>query len=252
MPNIDVKLPDDIRAQLEMPRCLDIKIPKPELPQIRLPTGATIKGIADITKGVPSDCSLNFNLVLQLGPLLASIQCLVKLLALIAPLIDVIKALPDPMKIAQAMPKFVKAAEDLAPCLLIPTPLALLPFIGDILRLIIKMLHCLTQELRSIVNLIGGLELKIAAAQQDGNAELLATLNCARESADAAMQSTMMGIEPIKVILDLIQPLLGMAGVDPIEIPGIASPQDLQQLNDVLTTLDNVTATLQLVADALP
>lgn len=254
MPTIDVPIPEDIRKQLEMPRCIDVQIKKPKIPEIRLPTGGSIKGVADLTRGIPSDCALNFNLVLQVAPIMASIECLVKVLALIAPLIDVIKGVtgPDPIKLADALPKFLKAAEALAPCLLVPTPASMLPFVGDILRLIIALLRCLVQNLRSILNLIGGLELKIAAASAAGNDALLESLNCARDSADAAMDSAMMGIEPIKVILELAEPFLGIAGVDPIRIPPLPGAGNLQAVNDTLTTLENLLATLQLIADALP
>jgi hypothetical protein len=252
MPTIDVILPKAIRDQLEMPRCVDLKIPKPKMPQIRLPTGGSIKGIADLTKGIPSDCSLNFNLVLQLAPIMASIECLVKVLALIGPLIEVIKALPDPIKIAETVPKFLEAAKALAPCLLVPTPLAMLPFVADILRLIIALLRCLIQQVRSIVNLIGGLELKMAAATSQGNTELLASLSCARESADAAMANAMVGIEPIKIILELAEPFFGIAGVDPIKIPALAGADDLEKVKDTLATLEQLVAALQLIVDALP
>lgn len=254
MPTIDIPIPDSLRKQLEMPRCIDVKIKKPKIPEIRLPTGGSIKGIADLTRGVPSDCALNFNLILQVAPIMASIECLVKVLALIAPLIDIVKAIapPDPIKLAEAMPKFLKAAEALAPCLLVPTPASMLPFVGDILRLIIALLRCLVQNLRSILNLIGGLELKIAAASIAGNDALLESLHCARDSADAAMDSAMMGIEPIKVILELAEPFLGIAGVDPIKIPPLAGAGDLDKVNDTLATLEDLLATLQLIADALP
>jgi hypothetical protein len=254
MTQIDIKLPDSIAKQLQIPRCLDISIPKPKVPEIRLPTGGSIKGIADLTKGIPSDCSLNFSLAGQLAPIMASIECLVKVLALISPLIDVVKGLapPDPLKLAEAVPKFLEAAKELAPCLLVPTPAAMLPFVADILRLIIAMLRCLVQQLRSIMALIGGLELKIATARASGNEDLLATLKCARANADSSLASTMMGLEPIGILVELAGPFLSIAGVDPIELPAAAGAEDMEQLNETLTTLEEFLATLQLIADALP
>ncbi len=254
MTTLDVKLPEAIQSQLALPRCLDISIKKPKLPEIRLPTGGSIKGIADLTRGIPSDCSLNINLAVQLAPIMASIECLVKVLALISPLIDVVKGLApiDPIKLGKAIPKFLEAAKELAPCLLVPTPVNMLPFVADILRLVIALLKCLVQQLRSIISLIGGLELKIATARSQGNEELLSTLNCARANADAALASTMMGLEPIGVILELAGPFLGIAGVDPIKLPAAAGAEDMEKLNETLTQLEDFLATLQLIADALP
>jgi hypothetical protein len=250
--NIDIKLPQVIQDQLSIPACIDLSLPKPSLPQIRLPTGGSIKGIADLTKGIPSDCSLNFSLALQLAPIMASIECLVKLLALIKPLIDVIKALPDPIKIAAALPDFLKAAEALAPCLLVPTPLAMIPFVKDILLLLIALLRCLIQQLRSIVELLSGLELSIAGATAAGNTDLLATLKCAQGNAQTAADGMMQGIEPIKVLLELAGPFLGIAGIQPITIPAIAPAADLAAFQNVLNTLQTVVDTMQAIVEVLP
>jgi hypothetical protein len=253
--NIDIKLPQAIQDQLSIPSCIDLSLPKPNLPQIRLPTGGTIQGIADLTKGIPSDCSLNFSLALQLAPIMASIECLVKVLALIAPLIDVIKALPgvpDPTALLKAVAKFLPAAEALAPCLLIPTPLVMIPFVADILRLLIALLKCLIQQMRSILDLLDGLELSIASATADGNTELLATLQCAQGNAQTAANSTMQGIEPVKILLELAGPFLGIAGIKPITIPAIAPAADLAALKDVLSTLQTIVDTMQAIVDVLP
>ena len=99
MPNIDFKVSADLQKLFELPACADIRLPPPEKLEITLPTGGSLKAIADISKGIPNDCSLIVSLMLQIAPFLASIECLLKLLGLIAPLVDVVKALapaPDP------------------------------------------------------------------------------------------------------------------------------------------------------------
>jgi hypothetical protein len=224
------------------------------LPEIRLPTGGSIKGIADLTKGVPSDCSLNFSLALQLAPIMASIECLVKVLALIAPLIDVIKALPtlDLLALGKAVPKFLDAAKAVAPCLLVPTPLVMIPFVKDILALIIAMLGCLIQQLNSILSLLGGLELKISAARSAGNDDLLASLECARENAQSAMASTMIGIEPIGVLIKLAGSFMDIVGVPGIKLPAIGGSNDLAAAKKDLDSLQQVVGTLQQIVDTLP
>ena len=167
MTRIDINLSPQLQQQLALPHCVDLRLPKPKLPQIRLPTGGSIKAIADLTRGIPSDCSLNVNIALQLAPIMASIECLVKVLAVIKPLIDVIKALnpPDPISLGKAVPDFLEAAKGLTGCLLVPTPLAMIPFIKDILLLIIAMLRCLIGQMRSILGKLAGLEVKIASAR---------------------------------------------------------------------------------------
>ena len=100
-----------------------IKLPSPKPLKVQLPTGGSLQAFADISKGIPTDCAMTFSLLVQIAPFLAGTECLFKLLALIGPLIDVIKGLagPDPIKLAKALPKFLKAAEKLAPCLLVVT-----------------------------------------------------------------------------------------------------------------------------------
>jgi hypothetical protein len=253
MYRIDVKLPDDIQQQLAIPDCMDLRLPKPKLPQIRLPTGGSIKGIADLTKGVPSDCSLNFSLAIQLAPIMASIECLVKVLALIAPLIDVIKALPsDFVALGKAVPKFLDAAKAVAPCLLIPTPLAMIPFVKDILALIIAMLRCLVQQLRSVVALLADIELKISAVRASGNVDTLSSLECARENAQSAMASTMIGIEPIGVLISLAGSFMKIIGAPAVELPVMGSPDDLAAVKKSLDDLQQVINVLQAIVDALP
>jgi|SoiMethySBSTD1v2_1073268.scaffolds.fasta_scaffold20764_4 hypothetical protein len=252
MPTIDVPLPADLQEFLAKPKC--IPLPKPGKVEIHLPTGGTLKGIADITKAIPDDCTLIFSLALQLGPFLANIDCLMKLLKLIKPLIDIIKAIPsvpDVSKIVEAMPAFVVAAKDVTDCILQITGLGIPLFVRDLLCLIIKLLSCIVDQLKSILAVMGGLALQINSAQANGNAELLAALQCAQDDAQMSAQHMMSSIDPVMFLLSLAEPFLGMAGVDPIKTPALASPDDLASMQSTITTLEELVKTLQLVADGI-
>lgn len=251
MANIDVALPPEIQRQLKLPVCADIRIKKPVLPKITLPTGGSIKGIADLTKGIPSDCSLNFSLAMQLAPIMASIECLVKVLALMKPLIEVVKAIPQPWKLPPLIKDFVDAAAGLKDCLLVPTPLVMIPFVRDILLLILAMLRCVIQQLRSALALLSGLELKIATARSNGNSDLLSSLECARENGKTAMSSAVMGLEPIGILLELAEPFMGIAGVDPIKLPAAGDVEDLVAVEQTLTDLQSVIETIESVVQKL-
>lgn len=245
---IKVPLPHKLEKALQTPLC--IPLPKPGKAEIHLPTGGTLKGVVDITKGIPDDCSLNFSLILQLAPVMASIECLVKVLKLIKPLIDVVKALgpPDPPKLIQVVPEFVKAAEELLPCLLVPTPLAMIPFVRDILLLIIKVINCVIGQLKTIISALNLLQLDITEAQADGDSAREAALLCAQKNMNLQAESVMSGIDPILVILSLAEPFLAIAGVNPIKIPTFEAGADLLPL---INTLDTLNQTLQTVADGL-
>ena len=110
MPNIDIPIPLDLKKAFQIPPCSQLKLPSPKPLKINLPTGGTLNAFSDLSKGIPSDCALTFSLMLQIAPFLASTECLLKVLGLIGPLIEVIKAIPDPLKLGETVPKFLKAA----------------------------------------------------------------------------------------------------------------------------------------------
>lgn len=249
MPNIDIPVSVDLQEMFELPACADIKLPQPGTLSIQLPTGGALKSFTDVSKGIPTDCSLTFSLLVQIAPLLASMDCLLKILKLLKPLIDVIQGLPFPP--VKAIQDFVAAAADLAPCLTIPTPASIAPFVKDILCLILKVMQCLVGQLKSIVNIMSGLGLQLKLATDSGNDELLATLQCAQENAATSAQQLTQAIEPIAALLGLVAPLLSLAGQQPLQLPTIGSETDVESLKTVVSTLEGVIDALKLVTDAL-
>ena len=252
MPNIDIPLPDRLTEALENPPCVELRLPKPGKVDLHLPTGGSIKGIVDATKAIPDDCSLTFSLAIQLGPFLASIECLMKLMGLIKPLIDVVKGLgppPDLLKLGSAIPEFIKAAEQVMPCVLQLTGLGFFPFVKDLLCLIIKILKCVVGQLKSIAALMSGLSLQIQAAQ--GNQALLEQLQCAQENASLCASQVMSGIEPVMFLLSLAEPMLGVVGVNPIQTPPLGTPDSAEALNGIIVTLDTLVQALETAAEVV-
>ncbi len=250
MATIDIELPESITRALTPPPCVDLRLPKPSLPQIRLPTGGTIKGMADITKGIPDDCSMNLNIALQLAPMMASMECLLKVLKFLGILIDGITNL-SPTSIPSFVVKVADAAVDLAPCIAMPTPVAMFPFIKDLLLMLAKMLRCAAGALLSAVEILDGLELEFATAGMNGNDALQAQLECAKENADLAMEGTMVALEPVMIILDLAKPFLSIAGID-ASIGPFASDGSLDGLKTMLETIETAATTLEAIAEAVP
>lgn len=247
---IDVPLPAGLDEYLSQPVC--IPMPQPGKAQINLPTGGKLQGLADITKAIPDDCTLSFSLALQLGPFLANLDCLLKIMKVLEPLIGVVDGLskPDPQKLAESVPKLATAVPPLVKCFAdffggVPA------FVRDLLCLIIKILRCVIGQLKSILAVMSGLALQIQTAEAAGNSELLAALQCAQQNAQVSAQHMMTAVEPVMVLLSLAEPLLGIAGVNPIQTPALASPEDLQKMQESITTLDELVKTLSLVADAL-
>ncbi len=251
MPNIDIPVPKDLSKAFQLPPCSQIKLPSPSPLKIHLPTGGTINAFADLSKGIPSDCAMTFSLMLQIAPFLASTECLLKVLALIGPLIEVIKGIPDPVKIAQTVPKFLKAAEAVMPCVAVVTGLGIIPFLKDLICLIIKALNCFLGQMKSLLGIMSGLSLQLLSAQTLGNTELAESIQCEQENAQLQAQHLTAAIEPIGAILDLAGTIFGIAGMDPIKLPSIGKPSDLAALNQLVESIQGAVGALQIAADAL-
>lgn len=244
-----IELPENIKKFLEQPRCADIGLPEPGNVKLSLPTGGTIKGVGDFTKGIPTDCSLNISLLLQLGPILANMECFIRVLKLIKPLIDVINGLPFPP--VEAIKNFGEAAAEVTECIVkFTTPVGMVPFVRDILLLVIKILNCMIDQMKSLLALISSLNFQVESAQ--GNDALLANLECAKDNAQKSANSMMQSIEPVMVILEMISPLLEIAQAPALEIPTLGDVEGVEQMEQFVGSIEGFVDTLQLVVDALP
>jgi len=249
--NKEIPVPVDLKKALKLAPCDVIKLPKPSPLKINLPTGGTISAFSDMSKGIPNDCAMTFSLMLQIAPFLASTECLLKLLGLIGPLIETIKAIPDPIKLAQTVPKFLEAAEKVMPCVAVVTGLGVIPFLRDLLCLIIKALKCFVSQMTTLLGIMSGLSLQLALAQETNDADLLDSVKCEQENAQLQAEHLTGSIEPIGKILELAGTLFGIAGKEPIKLPQIGSGSDLESLKQLVQTMQGVIGTLQIAADAL-
>ena len=247
--DIQASLGDEIAKYLEKPVCEDIALPEPGKVKLDLPTGASLKGVNFDPTVIPTDCSLNMSLMLQLGPILANMECFIRVLKLIKPLIDVIKGLPFPP--VKAIIDFGKAAEEVMECIVaLTTPAGMVPFVKDILLLIIRMLKCMLGSLKSIVAMMEKLSLDMIAA--DGNATQQALIKCAQDNAQRAATAQIQSVEPVMLVLEIAGPMLEIAGAGPIEIPTLTDAKDMEKIDEFISTMEDFTETLELVVEALP
>lgn len=246
--DIEISLPEELQAFLAMPRCAEISLPEPASVSLELPTGGTIKGIGDVTRGIPTDCSLNVSLMLQLGPILANLECFIRVLKLLKPLIDVIKGLPFPP--VKAITDFGEAATDVAECIVkFTTPVGMIPFVKDILCLIIRILSCMLDQMNSLLALMENLSLSFDAAE--GNAVEQELIKCAQDNAQRSANAQLQSVEPVMVILEIAAPIFEIAQVGPIEIPTLEDVEGVEQMRSFVTTMEGFVDTLELLADGL-
>jgi hypothetical protein len=248
MPEIDIPVPDELAEFMAAPKCLDLQPPPPQQLKVTLPSGGTLTALHDIGKSVPNDCSLTFSLMLQIMPLMASMECLLKVLKLLKPLSDAVTSFPPTPKLIK---EIVQAVADLAPCFLMVTPAGMIPFVRDVLCLILALLRCLIGQLKTLNELLGGLTLQIADAEKAGNRALAESLKCARENGLIEMQHLMNGFGPVSTILDLMSPFMSIAGVGAIKLPALGNDTSAAATTKMLDTLQQVVDTIQSVVDAL-
>jgi hypothetical protein len=248
MAQVDIPVPESLREALSAPVCLDLSLPPPEKITIQLPSGAALTSLSNLGQNIPNDCSLTFSLMLQIMPMMASMECVLKILKLLKPLSDAVTSPPPTPKL---IGDIAKAVSDLAPCFLMLTPAGMIPFVRDVLCLILKVLNCLIGQLKTIGNLLAGLAITLEDARASGNDELAATIECAQQNAITSMGHLMQGLGPIEAILDLASPFMSIAGVAEIKLPAIGSASDVQSLNAVIAQLDDAVKTIQQIVDAL-
>lgn len=261
MSTIDISMSEGLTAALTPPKCLDLRLPKPGKTELKLPTGGTIKPIPDITKGIPTDCGMNFNLALQIAPIMASMECLLKVLDFLGVVVKVITKCADPKvlppekltTVLGALPEAAEKGAALMPCInmVIAPPLNIIPFIKSLLLMMARMLRCTAQALRSAIEVLDGIALDFGSAQQDGNDALMQQLECAQENAQLAMEGAMVSLDPVMILMDIAGPFLELAGVS-LEIPQIASDGSLESMKTALEGIETFAQTLEDIASALP
>ncbi len=242
----------DFTVDVDLPT---ITIPCPKLPEVgSLPSipllgGAELKAFLDFASGPATDCKLSFNLLIQLGPVLANMACLMKVLAVFGALSDFISAVPDPFKLAQVVPKTLKTIADVLTCF---PPLAianLIMMIIAIIELIIKFLKCLIEQIMSIINILDNIHIDIAF----GNKPLLDALNCQQGSAMNAFAALMLAIEALLPIIKIIMMLAGMAGGG-VQLPAMPDLEAIMKIKDpkeAATALQGAVTMFQAVNTAL-
>jgi hypothetical protein len=195
---------------------------------------------------------MNFNLALQMAPIMASMECLLKILKFISAVKSALEAAKNPPDIPKAISDLLKAIEDVMPCvnMVIVPPLNMIPFVKSLLLMIARMLRCTAQALRSAIEIMDGISLDLKTAQEDGNDDLAQQLECAKENAQLAMEGTMVSLEPVMILLDIAKPFLEIAGVS-AGVPQIASDGTLDGMKSALETIETTGQTLEDVANAL-
>jgi hypothetical protein len=253
-----IPVSEELQRLMALPACADVSFPKVGDLGLSLPNGGRIKAISDLTNGIPNDCALATNILIQLQPFLISIECILKILGLLKPLIDVMGGLTSPTspekveKMAAAIPEFADAAVDLLPCfgMLIPG-LGIFDFVRDILRLIIAILKCVIGTMKTVLGVMQGIGLRLEAAEAAGNTQLMALLECAQENAVNSAAHAQASMGPVENIMPMITGFLEMAQIS-FELPELGDPEDAEALAETIGKLEDTVTLLEQLIEAVP
>ena len=166
--------------------------------------------------------------------------------ALGPPIPNIPKALGVVPDIATKFKAFVDSC--IAPFL--PPYLPIAQFLIDLLNLILKLLKGMINQLKTILEMMNGIALRIEAAQAAGNTELAEVLECARKNAARSAEHIANSMAPLSSIMDLIAPLLELFGQS-LTIPGPGSTEDVESLRTMIQTLEDLVTNIQAVVDVL-
>lgn len=229
-----------------IPGCVEIPKVSGDL-EIKLPYGASLKAFRDFSQGIPDDCAMINNLLLQLAPLLGSMACLVKVLKALESVKSWLEDATDPFALIDGAFDVVDSLADLAPCFLAVTPAGIAPFIKDILLAIIKLLKCIITAVKSVLKFQAGLDFNAA----EGNPVMIAQLECAQRNAEETMAHSLASLGPIGPLLDLVAPLLEIVGLS-LETPQMDEIMGMEDVTEAIEQIEAVIVQIESVVEALP
>ena len=129
---------------------------------------------------------------------LATTQCLMKVLELVGPLVTIVKGLDRTPDIIP----FLRAADQLAPCEFAATPGGMLPFMRDVICVLIQALNCVIEQSNSLIDLLTSLSARLQSARATENAELIRALESEIKNLQTRMAALFNSIDPVEVFLN--------------------------------------------------
>lgn len=215
--------------------------PAPQARSITIPGGGKLTATADLPAMLPDQCSVAFNLMLQLGPFLGATECLVNVLNLLESIVGFAKAAPNVYDMAD---KAVEVGERFGPvlnCITAWSPGGICSFVKDVLTMIADALECVLELLDSVVG--QQLELQVKLADAEDNPELIETLQTALANTEQLGAHGMSSLGPIFSLLGAMSGFLSMLPLPALELPSLDDltggelSAALQPLHDLLDML---------------
>jgi hypothetical protein len=221
----------------------------PQSRTLRLPGGGSLTAVADFPRSVPDQCQVSMRLLLQLGPFLGAMECVIRILKFCEWLLDFVKAVPNPVKIAQQLQKLPPIASDLLGCITAWTPKGYCAFVKDVLLMITDFLGCVLSVIKSVAN--QRQQIQVAMDDAQGNPELLEALQVAQDNADKLGMHAVNSCGPVFALLGAVGGFMSALGAGAIEIPSLDDAAG-GDISAAIQPLEDLVDGLRAVAEALP
>ena len=95
------------------------------------------------------------------------------------------------------------------------------------------------------------LNLEMSIAEETGNEELKEALQAAQENAMTSASHLTASLGPIGALLGMVEPIMGLAGLQPFKLPDVGSAADPAALKSVLDAMKGAIDALGSVTQAL-
>jgi hypothetical protein len=214
--------------------------------------------MVNFPQSMPEECQVNFNLMLQLGPIFGSLGCVLCAMKFLKFVLDFVKLVPDtitdPTKVGKLVTMLTDDLPEIEECLVkciagFTTPFGLCPPVKDMLKLVASYLHCMIELIESVAQ--QGAQIQVQMADAQGNPELLEVLNLAQQNADRAGGQALRSCEPAFDLLQAAGAVLEIVGVGAIALPSLDQLSG-GEIAEAVQPLKDVTEALDLVVQALP
>jgi len=217
------------------------------IPSIPLPTGGELKGVADFAAGVPTNCKIDLNLLVQLGPLLGAMGCILKILEVLGNVVEFATAAPNLVKMVDKAGALASSFKDLSGCIPAIAPINFVLMIKAILELIINILSCLVDSLASIVDF----QVSLDFASAEGNPALTAALECAQRNADTSMSNLLNSMGPIETVMKVVGGVAALAQLE-IALPDMSALGQAADAAQAVQQLKQSIDGMKAVIESLP
>ena len=245
--------------------CPEVEVPSP--PAVRVIGGYEIRPTVDASRGPPTSCSYQLDLVRQINSAVAPLVPILDVIDLLTTTTSVltiaIEVIQNPLKITKLLKLVPGLAEKLNRLLqkipVLPQGIqAFATMVLDVLTIARLALACVRDQAQSLRNEVAAIEGRLAElvslSDPDLNARSIEILECSRERARERADAVVVSLAPVAKLLCFVRQLLSLLPGGKELASQISLPDLTGSFSDpagLVSALDSAIAVLETVDDVL-